>query len=159
MDGYRDYSKEPVREESGIAAYNASSVHFPTLLHILLSQAEKLGYSHICSWQPHGRAFKIYNREKFVEKMAPLFSKQVSATLLLITLTANTTTMILEGETDQSFLYFFVDTLWIFPTAAELLWFCSDIETRERSWRVLPRTFPARPPGSLFAPRQMQTTG
>jgi len=76
MDGYRDYSKEPVREESGIAAYNASSVHFPTLLHILLSQAEKLGYSHICSWQPHGRAFKIYNREKFVEKMAPLFSKQ-----------------------------------------------------------------------------------
>ena len=50
--------------------------HFPTLLHLVLTRAEKDGYSHICSWQPHGRCFMVHNRELFVQEVMPQYFRQ-----------------------------------------------------------------------------------
>lgn len=47
--------------------------HFPTQLHNMLSQAENDGYSDVCSWMPHGRAFKVHDREAFVNQVMKRF--------------------------------------------------------------------------------------
>jgi hypothetical protein len=47
--------------------------HFPTQLHDMLSQAEAEGYSDVCSWMPHGRAFKVHDREAFVDQVMKRF--------------------------------------------------------------------------------------
>lgn len=50
--------------------------HFPTLLHLVLTRAEKDGYGHICSWQSHGRCFSVSNRDKFVSEVMPSYFRQ-----------------------------------------------------------------------------------
>jgi len=41
----------------------------------MLSCAEADGYSDICSWMSHGRAFKVHDREAFASKIMPRFFK------------------------------------------------------------------------------------
>jgi hypothetical protein len=49
---------------------------FPIKLHHLLEECEALGLSHIISWQPHGRAFKIHNPTLFTTSiMSKYFPK------------------------------------------------------------------------------------
>jgi len=49
---------------------------FPIKLHHLLEECEALGLSHIISWQPHGRAFKIHNPTLFATSiMSKYFPK------------------------------------------------------------------------------------
>lgn len=45
---------------------------FPQKLHALLEEGK---YANILSWLPHGRAFKIHNREQLVKVVLPTFSK------------------------------------------------------------------------------------
>jgi len=44
---------------------------FPVKLHQLLSGSDDDGFSHIVSWQPHGRSFIVKNHKDFVEKVLP----------------------------------------------------------------------------------------
>jgi HSF-type DNA-binding len=45
---------------------------FPVKLHQLLS-SEELDFSHIVSWQPHGRSFIVKKHTEFVEKVLPWY--------------------------------------------------------------------------------------
>jgi HSF-type DNA-binding len=44
---------------------------FPVKLHQLLSGSDEDGFSHIVSWQPHGRSFIVKKHDEFVEKVLP----------------------------------------------------------------------------------------
>ena len=44
---------------------------FLVRLRSVLDLAEKDGLSHVVSWQPHGRAFKIHNRKLFCSQLLP----------------------------------------------------------------------------------------
>jgi hypothetical protein len=46
---------------------------FPAVLHSMLDEVEEKGYSHIVSWQPHGRCFVVHNREEFVRLIMPVY--------------------------------------------------------------------------------------
>jgi HSF-type DNA-binding len=46
---------------------------FPERLHVALTDLEQQGLSHIVSWQPHGRAFRVHKRDAFVEKILPRY--------------------------------------------------------------------------------------
>ncbi|KAL7567252.1 hypothetical protein ACA910_016719 [Epithemia clementina (nom. ined.)] len=52
------------------------TTHFPVLLHAMLTKAETDGYSDACCWEPHGRAFSVHNRDKFVKEVLPLYFGQ-----------------------------------------------------------------------------------
>ena len=49
---------------------------FPIALYNMLDTVDKLGLSHIVSWQPHGRAFSVHAPKAFVEQVMPLFFRQ-----------------------------------------------------------------------------------
>lgn len=49
---------------------NAQSVPFPFKLHDVLGDAEKDTNTHIVSWLPHGRGFKVNNIDVFVESIS-----------------------------------------------------------------------------------------
>jgi hypothetical protein len=46
---------------------------FPAVLHSMLDEVEEKGYSHIVSWQPHGRCFVVHNRKEFVQFIMPAY--------------------------------------------------------------------------------------
>jgi hypothetical protein len=46
---------------------------FPAVLHSMLDEVEEKGYSHIVSWQPHGRCFVVHNRKEFVRLIMPVY--------------------------------------------------------------------------------------
>jgi hypothetical protein len=49
---------------------------FPFKLHEMLAVVKAEGKEAILSWQPHGRAFRVHNRELFIEVIMPRFFKQ-----------------------------------------------------------------------------------
>jgi hypothetical protein len=75
---YHDHSAEPPWEtELSWPNFKLDDVStFPMKLHMLLSKVEADGLSDVISWQPHGRAFKIHDRIKFVEAVMPIFFRQ-----------------------------------------------------------------------------------
>jgi hypothetical protein len=73
---YRDYSTE-VGDNSSLSRKRPGSMpQFPIKLHTLLEVIENDGYSHIISWQPHGRCFVIHKPKEFSEHIMPLYFKQ-----------------------------------------------------------------------------------
>lgn len=66
---YREYSKFPMNElPSGKKDNN-----FPAKVHRILSLPE---YASIISWMPHGRAWKIHDKDKLVRQVIPNFFGQ-----------------------------------------------------------------------------------
>lgn len=49
---------------------------FPFLLHQLLSDMQANGIEDIISWQPHGRAFSMHDRDTFETQIIPLYFRQ-----------------------------------------------------------------------------------
>jgi HSF-type DNA-binding len=49
---------------------------FPLQLHVMLSNAHAGGYNDVCSWQPHGRAFLVKDRQRFVGEVLPIYFRQ-----------------------------------------------------------------------------------
>jgi hypothetical protein len=75
---YHDHSADPPWETELLGPnfkFDEFST-FPMKLHMLLSKVEVDGLSDVISWQPHGRAFKIHDRVKFVEAVMPNFFRQ-----------------------------------------------------------------------------------
>eukprot|EP00543_Licmophora_paradoxa_P000300 CAMPEP_0202455862 /NCGR_PEP_ID=MMETSP1360-20130828/13286_1 /ASSEMBLY_ACC=CAM_ASM_000848 /TAXON_ID=515479 /ORGANISM="Licmophora paradoxa, Strain CCMP2313" /LENGTH=332 /DNA_ID=CAMNT_0049075545 /DNA_START=44 /DNA_END=1042 /DNA_ORIENTATION=- len=56
------------------------AVPFPEKLHLMLSKADENGFSHIVSWQPHGRCFLVHKPKLFVEKIMPEYFRQTKMT-------------------------------------------------------------------------------
>lgn len=53
-----------------------SHCSFPEKLHNMLSTIESEGSSDIISWQPHGRSFRIHDKERFAEAIMTRFFQQ-----------------------------------------------------------------------------------
>jgi HSF-type DNA-binding len=56
---------------------------FPARLHYVLGQVEDDGQGEIIAWQPHGRAFLVKDRVKFVRDILPKYVWQREALDLL----------------------------------------------------------------------------
>jgi len=55
---------------------NTNSRAFPKTLHQMLHDSERNGKESVVSWQPHGRAFRVNNIEKFVKSFLPKYFRQ-----------------------------------------------------------------------------------
>jgi len=83
--GYRDFSQildnqallqasNTSTEKQTSASSSSSTIEkFPMKLHKIVERCEIDGYSSIISWMPHGRSFKIHNRNEFVTKVMPKY--------------------------------------------------------------------------------------
>ena len=70
---YKDYSVAlPPVAASEVHLVSDSSSCFPVRLHDMLLHLEQAGVSHIASWQPHGRSFKVHQPTQFVECILPM---------------------------------------------------------------------------------------
>ena len=69
---YRDFSTY-IKEGKRVEKHKKSDRNFPARLHVILSNEQ---YSHIISWMPHGRAWKVKNKELLVEEVIPKFFGQ-----------------------------------------------------------------------------------
>lgn len=67
---YRNYSNFPL---DGRLAGKKAPNKFPCKLHQILSIPE---YSHIISWMPHGRAWKIHNKDLLMREIVPKYFVQ-----------------------------------------------------------------------------------
>ena len=66
---YRDYSNFPTADLPVLKA----PTNFPTRLHHILSDPD---YQHVISWMPHGRAWKIHNKDLLVSDVVPKYFVQ-----------------------------------------------------------------------------------
>jgi len=66
---YRDYSDFPTADLPVLKA----PTNFPSKLHHILSDPE---YQHVISWMPHGRAWKIHNKDLLVSEVVPKYFVQ-----------------------------------------------------------------------------------
>jgi hypothetical protein len=75
---YHDHSEELPWETDilGQELKLDENLNFPIKLHNLLDNVEADGHAGIISWQPHGRAFKIHDRKKFVDMVMPTYFRQ-----------------------------------------------------------------------------------
>lgn len=48
-----------------------NEVPFPLRIHIMLQQIEAFGQSHIVSWMPSGKSFKVHKKEEFEREVLP----------------------------------------------------------------------------------------
>jgi len=69
---YRNFSNW-IKDGNRIEKHKKSDRNFPARLHAILSDEK---YSHIISWMPHGRAWKVTNKELLVEEVIPKFFGQ-----------------------------------------------------------------------------------
>ncbi|KAL3768707.1 hypothetical protein ACHAWU_006808 [Discostella pseudostelligera] len=67
---YRDYSNFPLEE---LPTRKRAPTNFPSKLHQILSNPE---YAHIISWMPHGRAWKIHNKDLLIRDIVPKYFVQ-----------------------------------------------------------------------------------
>jgi HSF-type DNA-binding len=77
---YHDYANAllddlPDSDEVEKKSKGGISSPFPIILHSMLERADTQGYSHIVSWQPHGRAFHVHDQARFVAEIMPLFTR------------------------------------------------------------------------------------
>ena len=69
---YRDFSNVPLHalpKQTHKNMRGRCRERFPTKLFKILENSDNGGYSHIISWLPHGRAFKIHNEKLFTERI------------------------------------------------------------------------------------------
>ena len=74
------YRNELCIEASQPLAINRNSKAFPQLLHKMLEDAEHKGFQNIVSWQPHGRAFRVHDKKKFVKEILSKYFRQTQFT-------------------------------------------------------------------------------
>jgi HSF-type DNA-binding len=79
VHNYTDYSRvRPTQEDlqNGMTI-SKGGVHnpFPAVLHRMMEDLDSKGFTDLCSWQPHGRAFLIKEPKGFVSDVLPLYFK------------------------------------------------------------------------------------
>ncbi|KAL3779535.1 hypothetical protein ACHAW5_001009 [Stephanodiscus triporus] len=68
---YRDFSRY-VEEGGELPIHKKSANNFPARLHKILSETDP-NYSDIIAWMPHGRAWKIYDKNRFISDVIPKY--------------------------------------------------------------------------------------
>jgi hypothetical protein len=66
---YTDYSTY-IKEGGALEKHKKSERNFPARLHAMLSDEQ---YSHIISWMPHGRSWRVWNKDLLVEEAIPKY--------------------------------------------------------------------------------------
>jgi hypothetical protein len=98
---YRDHSGEQPRQNeldlaskeaeaaadrspspSSPAKRSTASKTFPVMLHQTLTQIEDDGFGNIVGWMPHGRSFRIFRQEEFVDIVLPRYFVMTKARCL-----------------------------------------------------------------------------
>lgn len=69
---YRDFSRY-LLEGGHVVKHKKSDANFPAKLHQLISEPR---FSHIIAWMPHGRAWKILDKELLISEAVPLYFTQ-----------------------------------------------------------------------------------
>ena len=70
-------SNDMAASTSTSSSTRRAKTEFPIKLYAMLELAENLfEFSQAVTWLPHGRAFRILNKVKFMEEVAPLFFNQ-----------------------------------------------------------------------------------
>jgi hypothetical protein len=79
---YHDHANDPdtEEEESNHRRRGGVTVSFPLKLHSVLDQVEIDGFSHVISWQPHGRCFVIHKPKEFTDVVMPRYFRQTKLT-------------------------------------------------------------------------------
>lgn len=74
---YHDHAND-VEEESALrnhlvelSLYRPADQNFTARLHRLLTCGDSEKISHIISWQPHGRAFLVHDKQQFEQQVMP----------------------------------------------------------------------------------------
>jgi len=127
---YVDHSDAPVVQIKAmpISREDIFSLPFPIRLHWMLSLAEEEGYSRICSWKPHGRAFQVHKKDEFEESILPRYFNHVSRLEAFSFQSLSCLSVILFPPRLQ-FLLTFKESLHLVPKAAQPLLFHSDFST------------------------------
>ena len=75
---YHDHSTDPDVDPTQVKhkAKGGVVVPFPVKLHSMLDAIERDGFSHVISWQPHGRCFVVHKPKEFVNHVMPKYFKQ-----------------------------------------------------------------------------------
>jgi len=86
MKAYQSPASKEETSSNGMAASTSTSIssstiraksEFPIKVYAMLELAENLfEFSQAVRWLPHGRAFKILNKVKFMDEVVPLFFNQ-----------------------------------------------------------------------------------
>ncbi len=69
---YHDYSSY-IEDGGTVERHKKSDRNFPALLHSILSDEQ---YSHMIAWMPHGRAWKVQDKELLMREAVPSFFGQ-----------------------------------------------------------------------------------
>lgn len=75
-----DVEEEVEARGKSLKPGGTSTQTFPMKLHSLLERVEADGYSHIISWQPHGRCFIVHNPKEFADAILPSYLRQAKLT-------------------------------------------------------------------------------
>jgi HSF-type DNA-binding len=71
---YIDYLQmSPPADMLQLKSRGGAKVTFPSKLHGMLDYAQETGKCDVLSWLPHGRAFLVNDKERFVTEVLPLF--------------------------------------------------------------------------------------
>ena len=78
MTDFTDYSqvsKEEITQAPAkvewVQAMGSSDYNFPFQLHYILREIEKEGKSDVIAWLPHGRGFRVQDKQRFVNEILP----------------------------------------------------------------------------------------
>lgn len=63
-------------DQSSTSSHDANASLFPYRLYEMLEECEKQGKSHIVSWLPDGKAFKVHQVPEFVATILPAYFRQ-----------------------------------------------------------------------------------
>merc|ERR1712226_1584372 len=73
-----DASPYYLLNDSQSGSNNTIEQTFPFILHEILTQIEYYNLEEILSWQPHGRAFRIHNKDEFSNYVLKCWFRQSS---------------------------------------------------------------------------------
>jgi len=79
---------------------------FPSILYNVLQIAESKGISHIISWQPHGRSFRVHCPHQFIEHIMPKVFRQSKWASFQRQLNLYEFTRISNGPDKRSYYHF-----------------------------------------------------
>lgn len=86
MTEYTDYASSSIKDDNPAAeggiprddreSFWSNDSNFPFQLHYILHELEKEGKADIISWLPHGRGFRVHDKERFVTEVLATWFRQ-----------------------------------------------------------------------------------
>ena len=85
------YSNEPTsRSTSASPRRTKSKSEFPVKLYAMLELADNIPeFAQAITWLPHGRAFRVLDKAKFMKEVIPVFFNQTKISILILAITCS----------------------------------------------------------------------